>query len=78
MENGEFREDLYYRLNVVSIYIPPLRERKEDIPELIKRFLIEEFSEKNNKGNIYITPDAMKILTDYHWKGNIKGTEKHY
>ena len=71
MENGEFREDLYYRLNVVTISIPPLRERKEDIPELIKDFLLE-FSKKNNKNNIYMTPDAMKILTDYHWKGNIR------
>jgi transcriptional regulator with PAS, ATPase and Fis domain len=71
MENGEFREDLYYRLNVVTISIPPLRERKEDIPELIKDFLLE-FSKKNNKDNLYITPEAMKVLTEYHWKGNIR------
>ncbi|OZV11224.1 hypothetical protein CIW83_16115 [Tissierella sp. P1] len=71
MEEGKFREDLYYRLNVVSIQIPPLRERKEDIPELINNF-IEEFSEKNNKGKIDISPDAMKILSDYHWRGNIR------
>ncbi|WMM24974.1 sigma 54-interacting transcriptional regulator [Tissierella sp. MB52-C2] len=71
MENGEFREDLYYRLNVVTISIPPLRERKEDIPELIKDFLLE-FSKKNNKENLYITGDAMKVLTDYPWKGNIR------
>lgn len=71
MENGEFREDLYYRLNVVTISIPPLRERKEDIPELIKDFLLE-FSKKNNKDGLYITPEAMKVLTEYHWKGNIR------
>ncbi|WP_313756858.1 sigma-54 dependent transcriptional regulator PrdR [Tissierella sp.] len=71
MEEGKFREDLYYRLNVVSIRIPPLRERKEDIPELINDF-ITEFSEKNNKNNIHISPEAMKILSDYHWKGNIR------
>lgn len=71
MEEGKFREDLYYRLNVVSILIPPLRERKEDIPELINDFAIE-FSEKNNKDNLHISPDAMKILSDYHWKGNIR------
>lgn len=71
MEEGKFREDLYYRLNVVSIIIPPLRERKEDIPELINDFAIE-FSEKNNKDNLHISPDAMKILSDYHWKGNIR------
>ena len=71
MEEGKFREDLYYRLNVVSIVIPPLRERKEDIPELINDF-IEEFSEKNNKDKLQISPDAMKVLSDYHWKGNIR------
>ncbi|WP_353095362.1 sigma-54 dependent transcriptional regulator PrdR [Tissierella praeacuta] len=71
MEEGKFREDLYYRLNVVSIRIPPLRERKEDIPELINDF-IAEFSEKNNKDDIHISPEAMKILSDYHWKGNIR------
>lgn len=71
MEEGKFREDLYYRLNVVSIKIPPLRERKEDIPELINDF-IAEFSEKNNKKDIQISPEAMKILSDYHWKGNIR------
>lgn len=71
MEEGKFREDLYYRLNVVSIQIPPLRERREDIPELINDF-IEEFSKKNNKGKIDISPDAMKILSDYQWRGNIR------
>lgn len=71
MEEGKFREDLYYRLNVVSIIIPPLRERKEDIPELINTFILE-FTEKNNIHKMDITPDAMKILTDYQWKGNIR------
>lgn len=71
MEEGKFREDLYYRLNVVSIVIPPLRERKEDIPELINDF-IAEFSEKNNKGKLKISTDAMKILSNYYWKGNIR------
>lgn len=71
MEEGKFREDLYYRLNVVSIIIPPLRERKEDIPELINTFILE-FIEKNNINKMDITPDAMKILTDYQWKGNIR------
>ncbi|MDR7855304.1 sigma 54-interacting transcriptional regulator [Tissierella sp.] len=71
MDEGKFREDLYYRLNVVSILIPPLRERKEDIPALINDFILE-FSEKNKKGEMNISPDAMKILSDYHWKGNIR------
>lgn len=71
MKAGKFREDLYYRLNVVSILIPPLRERKVDIPELIKDF-IKEFSEKNHKEELEISPDAMKVLSDYEWKGNIR------
>lgn len=71
MNEGKFREDLYYRLNVVSLVIPSLRERKEDIPELINSF-IKEFTEKNKMDKICISPDAMKILTDYHWKGNIR------
>ena len=71
MEEGQFREDLYYRLNVVSILIPPLRERKEDIPELINDFILE-FAEKNNREGMNISPDAMKILSNYHWKGNIR------
>ena len=71
MEEGRFREDLYYRLNVVSIVIPPLRERREDIPELINDFLVE-FSKKNNKLNLSISTETMKILSDYSWKGNIR------
>lgn len=71
MQQGEFREDLYYRLNVVSLVIPPLRERKEDIPDLINTFIIE-FANKNNMGKITISPDAMKILTDYNWSGNVR------
>lgn len=71
MEKGKFREDLYYRLNVVSILIPPLRERKEDIPDLINSFIVE-FAEKNNMGDFEISPDAMKILTDYSWNGNVR------
>ena len=71
MKEGKFREDLYYRLNVVHIYLPPLRERKEDIPDLVKTF-VEEFSRKNAKGHIEITPEVMKILTNYRWNGNIR------
>lgn len=71
MQEDKFREDLYYRLNVVSIEIPPLRSRKEDIPDLIKEF-IDEFALKNQMGKIGITNDAIKILTDYEWEGNIR------
>lgn len=71
MSQGAFREDLYYRLNVVNIVLPPLRERKEDIPELIKSFL-DEFAIKNEISSIEISPEVMMILTDYKWAGNIR------
>ena len=68
--NGRFREDLFYRLNVVPITIPPLRERKQDIPLLTDHFL------RKLSGNTKrITPDAMKILMDYPWKGNVRELE---
>ncbi|WP_213818187.1 sigma 54-interacting transcriptional regulator [Garciella nitratireducens] len=71
MEEGRFREDLYYRLNVVSIHLPPLRERKEDVPLLIDRF-VKEFSNIHGYSIASISTDALKILTDYEWKGNIR------
>lgn len=71
MSEEKFREDLYYRLNVVSILLPPLRERKIDIPDLVKDF-VAEFSQKNLIPNIGITAEVMKYLTDYTWKGNIR------
>ncbi|MCX7797707.1 MAG: sigma-54-dependent Fis family transcriptional regulator [Melioribacter sp.] len=67
-----FREDLYYRLKVVEIRIPPLRERKEDIEELV-RFFIEKY--KGNKGNFLITDEALNILENYNWPGNIRELE---
>ncbi|WP_297889988.1 sigma-54 dependent transcriptional regulator [Sulfurihydrogenibium sp.] len=74
VENKEFREDLFYRINVIHIKIPPLRERKEDIPLLVKKF-IEKFTRINNK-NIYdIDSDAMEILTEYDWPGNVRQLE---
>ena len=71
IENGEFREDLYYRLNVVNIHIPPLRERKEDIPLLMVAF-VKEFSEENGKSIEAIEPKARMILYNYSWPGNIR------
>ena len=68
---GNFREDLFYRLNVARIQIPPLRERKEDIPLLALSFL-KEFAKKVNKDVNSIDSDAIKLLTDYQWKGNIR------
>lgn len=74
VENKEFREDLFYRINVIHLKIPPLRERKEDIPLLVKRF-IEKFSKINNK-NIYdIDNEALEILMEYDWPGNVRQLE---
>src|SRR5258708_28378763 len=71
LEDGTFREDLYYRLNVVPIDIAPLRERKEDIPGLVHLF-ISRFSAESDKSVEGITPDAMRILVNYHWPGNVR------
>jgi DNA-binding NtrC family response regulator len=71
LEQGTFREDLYYRLNVVPIDIAPLRERKEDIPELVNLFLAQ-FCGDSGKPVESITPEAMRILVSYHWPGNVR------
>jgi two-component system response regulator HydG len=71
MEAGRFREDLYYRLNVVTLNMPPLRERREDIPLLAQHFL-EIFSEKNRKQIKGFTPQAMDRLLKYDWPGNVR------
>jgi DNA-binding NtrC family response regulator len=74
LEEGTFREDLYYRLNVVPIDIPPLREHKEDIPELVEHFFAR-FARDNGKEFREITPAALKVLTDYYWPGNVRQLE---
>lgn len=71
VEKGEFREDLYYRINVVEIDLPPLREREGDIPLLIHAFL-RELCEKNKKDILGIESDVLKVLNNYYWKGNIR------
>jgi transcriptional regulator with PAS, ATPase and Fis domain len=71
LEDGTFREDLYYRLNVVPIDIAPLRERKEDIPGLVHLF-ISRFSAESDKPVEGIAPEAMRILVNYHWPGNVR------
>jgi DNA-binding NtrC family response regulator len=71
LEQGTFREDLYYRLNVVPIDIAPLRERKEDIPDLVNLF-ISRFAGDSGKPVESITPEAMQILVNYHWPGNVR------
>ena len=74
VREGRFREDLYHRLNVISIHMPPLRERKEDIPLLIDRFL-EQFCRENGKPPRGFTHGAMKALMDYDWPGNVRELE---
>jgi DNA-binding NtrC family response regulator len=74
VEDGQFREDLYYRLHVISVYLPPLRERKEDIPILAQHFLAK-YSQENGKSGVELTVDALDLLTDYDWPGNVRELE---
>jgi len=74
VEDRKFREDLYYRLNVISITIPPLRERKDDIPTLADHFM-NMYSKENHKKIQGITEDVLPMLTAYHWPGNIRELE---
>ncbi len=71
VEEGSFRSDLYYRLNVLSMYLPPLRERKSDIPVLVRRF-IAEFSRRHDRAFHGISADAMEMLGRYSWPGNVR------
>ena len=71
IKNGKFREDLYYRLSTVSIFIPSLRERKEDISLLFRKFA-SDFSEQYNTPSIRLDEEAMDIITNYNWPGNIR------
>lgn len=74
VRQGTFRDDLFYRLNVIAIKLPPLRERSEDIPLLVDHF-IKKYSEENNKDASAIEPSAMKALMDYDWPGNVRELE---
>ena len=74
IQEKQFREDLYYRLNVVPILLPPLRERREDIPLLVTHFL-KKTSLENNKKACYVSDDAMEYLMNYYWPGNIRELE---
>ncbi len=71
IQNGNFREDLFYRLNVIPIVVPPLRERREDIPVLVRHF-IGEYARANGMKPKTILPEAMQILMHYHWPGNVR------
>ena len=74
VEAGNFREDLFYRLNVIGVHVPALRDRKEDIPLLADHF-VQRFAEKNRKALKGITPQAMDILIHYSWPGNVRELE---
>jgi len=71
IKEGKFREDLYYRLNTISIFIPALRDRKEDIPLLIRKFA-SDFADKYNTPSIRLDESAMSVLVEYNWPGNIR------
>lgn len=74
IKDGRFREDLYYRLNVVTINIPPLNERREDIP-LLANYFFQKFTVANTKEIVGIAGEAMKALIDYDWPGNVRELE---
>ncbi|MCD6232337.1 PEP-CTERM-box response regulator transcription factor [Candidatus Aerophobetes bacterium] len=74
VKNNSFRDDLYYRLNVVSIYIPPLRERREDIP-LLANFFLKKYAKENKKQINGFSPEAMDSLMRYDWPGNVRELE---
>jgi DNA-binding NtrC family response regulator len=76
IEAGRFREDLFYRLNVVPIHLPPLRERREDIPELIGHFLAI-YNEENDRYVAHIEPRALEALEDYDWPGNVRELQNY-
>ncbi len=76
IEAERFREDLYYRLNVVPIHLPPLRERPEDIPELVGHFLTL-YNEENDRYVTHIEPDALEALKRYHWPGNVRELQNY-
>jgi DNA-binding NtrC family response regulator len=74
VREGKFREDLFYRLNVITVDLPPLRSRGEDIPRLVGHFL-EKFARENGKPAIHISPEALRPLMDYGWPGNVRELE---
>jgi DNA-binding NtrC family response regulator len=74
MRENQFREDLFYRLNVITINLPPLRRRREDIPLLVSHFL-EKYAEENKRKVREVTPEAMRVLMDHSWPGNVRELE---
>jgi DNA-binding NtrC family response regulator len=74
MDEGRFREDLYYRLHVITVQLPPLRERRDDIPLLVQHFM-EKYGQENQKLNLELTPEALDLLMEYEWPGNVRELE---
>jgi DNA-binding NtrC family response regulator len=74
MEEGKFREDLYYRLHVITVELPALRERKDDVPLLVQHFF-DKYGRENNKPNLELTPEALDLLLEYDWPGNVRELE---
>lgn len=74
IREGRFRKDLYYRLNVIPIHLPPLRERREDIPLLVNHFM-EKYNRKNKKNILKLSRDVLDLLLDYPWPGNVRELE---
>ncbi len=75
IKEGLFREDLYYRLNGMQIHLPPLRDRIEDLPDLVEHF-IAKYCVQNSKPRMKVSPDVLKVLSSYRWPGNVRELEK--
>jgi DNA-binding NtrC family response regulator len=76
IDSGRFREDLYYRLNVIPIYLPPLRERREDIPALVAHF-IKRYSEQNRRPTRGVSREALRLLCEHEWLGNVRELQNY-
>jgi DNA-binding NtrC family response regulator len=74
VKEGKFREDLFYRLNVITVDLPPLRQRKNDIP-LLAEYFIQKFVKENDRPQLRVTPEALRPLMDYEWPGNVRELE---
>ncbi|HET6962136.1 MAG TPA: sigma-54 dependent transcriptional regulator [Terriglobia bacterium] len=74
VDQGRFRADLYYRLNVIAVHLPPLRERKEDVPLLVGHF-VRRFCDENGKPHCQVGPEVLKLLVEYDWPGNVRELE---
>jgi DNA-binding NtrC family response regulator len=76
VERGKFREDLFYRLNVLPIYLPPLRERIDDVPPLAD-FFVKKYAAENGRENMVIDPDTVTYLKRYSWPGNVRELQNY-